>query len=110
MRTASKIRARRAAALVLAAALLLGLLVVPVSAAQQPAEQPQGYYSVISKTEYAVAPGVKETDLLLNSTKGTEQNKGFMLEIDPKNPNISLKACYKNYDGSSWGMQTPTLQ
>ncbi len=109
-RTAPKAFALRAASLALTLALLLGLLVVPVSAAPRPADTTQGYYSVISKTEYAVAPGVKETDLLLNSTKGTEQNKGFMLEIDPKNLNIALKACYKNYDGSAWGMQTPTLQ
>lgn len=69
-----------------------------------------GRFNLISQTEYAVSPGVTEKDILLNSTNGNEQNKGFLMEIDPGNPNVSLKAGYKDYNGTRWGMQTLTDQ
>ena len=64
-----------------------------------------GNSKLISKKEYAIAPGITETDIILNNEEGTNQNKGYVMEIDLSNPNVSIKAGYKDYDGSSWGMQ-----
>ncbi|MCD8356299.1 MAG: leucine-rich repeat protein, partial [Clostridia bacterium] len=64
-----------------------------------------GNSKVISSKEYAIAPGITESDIVLNDDSGTNQNKGFVMEIDVSNPDVTLKAGYKNYDATSWGMQ-----
>ena len=69
-----------------------------------------GRFNLISQTEYAVSPGVTEKNLLLNSTNGNEQNKGYLMEINLGDPNVTIKAGYKDYNPTSWGMQRPSEQ
>ena len=90
--------------------LSLVLSLMPLSAF---AIEPKGgmdYNRVISETEYRVAPGIAETDILINNQTGTEQNLGYVLEVDLKNPNVTIKAGYKDYQGTNWGMQSTTDQ
>ena len=91
-------------------AVVMVISLFPMTSQAAVPTQQAGKFTIVSQTDYAVSPGVTETDLLLNTTNGNEQNKGFLLEVDPANPNVSLRSCYKNYSGSAWGMQTPTLQ
>ncbi|MGM9616329.1 phosphodiester glycosidase family protein, partial [Butyricicoccus sp.] len=65
-----------------------------------------GKNRVISSRDYAISPGVTETDVVLNNANGTAQNKGFILDVDLSNPNVSIKAGYKDYSGTSWGLQS----
>ena len=100
---------KRVLTLLLALMMIVSLL--PVSSmAAIPSSGSTGTYSIVSTTEYAIAPGVTEYDVLFNTTAGDAQNRGFVMEIDPAQPTLKLRAGYKNYTGSSWGMQTPTLQ
>ncbi|MGN1344549.1 MAG: phosphodiester glycosidase family protein, partial [Traorella sp.] len=69
-----------------------------------------GTFKVISSRDYAIAPGVVETDLVLNDDSGTSQNKGYVVEVDMSLSTNSIIAGYKNYDASSWGFQTVTEQ
>ena len=69
-----------------------------------------GENSIIAKKEYSLVPGITETDITLNNDEGTYQNKGYVMEIDLSNPDVTMKAGYKNYDGSTYGMQTSTGQ
>ncbi|NLB70108.1 MAG: phosphodiester glycosidase family protein, partial [Lentisphaerae bacterium] len=88
----------------------LVLSLMPLSAF---ASEPKGgmdYNRIISETEYRVAPGIAETDILINNQTGTEQNLGYVLEVDLKNPNVTIKAGYKDYQGTNWGMQSTTDQ
>ena len=64
------------------------------------------YNQILSKTEYAVAPGIDETDVVINNQQLTEQNMGYVMEIDMSNPSVHIVAGYKDYQGEVWGMQT----
>ena len=97
---------RRALSLALTLVLLLGL-VPPVSAA---APDAVGSYFTTGQTQYQLAPGVVETELFLNTDTGMSQNSCHLMEIDLSDPTVSVLAGYRNYDGSAWGMQSPTLQ
>ena len=69
-------------------------------------EQPQAvnaasgsgdYYSrVISQKQYAISPGVTEKNIVYNDVTGQNQNKGYVMEIDPKNQYVSMLASYKD--------------
>lgn len=65
-----------------------------------------GPFVVTERHAYNVAQGVQETELHLNTTDGDEQNLAHVMEIDLSDPTVSLRAGYKNYDGSHWGLQT----
>lgn len=65
-----------------------------------------GSLQALSKKEYAIVPGVTETDLVMNNEARTYQNKGFVMEVDLKREDVSIMAGYKDYQGTSWGMQT----
>ena len=66
---------------------------------------PEGLYLISSK-EYAIAPGIKETQVITNTADGNDQEAGFAVTIDLSNDTVSLGAGYANNDGSTWGMQT----
>ncbi|MGN1444573.1 MAG: phosphodiester glycosidase family protein, partial [Acutalibacteraceae bacterium] len=63
-----------------------------------------------SKTDYVVAPGVSETHFTLNDQSGASQQMGYALEVDLSNPYTSIVTSYKNYDATSWGLQTVRQQ
>ena len=63
-----------------------------------------------SKTDYVVAPGVSETQFTLNDKSGASQQMGYALEVDLNNPYTSIVTSYKNYDATSWGLQTVRQQ
>lgn len=59
-----------------------------------------------SITHYTVAPGVTEAHITTNNSVGSNQIKGFALEVDLNNPATDIIASYKDYDPTKgWGMQ-----
>ncbi len=58
-----------------------------------------------SKTDYTIAPGVKESQITLNNGEGSNQVKVCVAEVDLDNPYTSVVASYRDYDGTKWGMQ-----
>ncbi len=60
---------------------------------------------VTSQTNYTIAPGITESQITLNNGSGSNQVKVCAAEVDLNNPYNSVIASYKNYDGTSWGMQ-----
>lgn len=96
------------------AAIFLSLFIVigiiPIDALASVELGSAGKNSIIAKKEYSIVPGIMETDITLNNDEGTSQNKGYVMEVDLSNPDVTMKAGYKNYDGSTYGMQTSTGQ
>ena len=66
---------------------------------------PEGRY-LVNSTEYAIAPGIKETKVITNNATGNDQEVGFAVTVDLSNDTVSLGAGYANNDGTTWGMQT----
>lgn len=59
-----------------------------------------------SKTDYAVAPGITESQITTNNSTGTNQVQGYALEVDLNNPTTQIVSSYKDFDPSKgWGMQ-----
>ena len=59
-----------------------------------------------SKTDYTVAPGITETHVTTNNASGSDQIKGYALEVDLNNPTVSVVSSYKDFDPSKgWGFQ-----
>ncbi len=69
-----------------------------------------GDYYITQQQDYAVAPGVTETTFAMNTAAGDRQSVGHVLTVDLSDPTVELRTGYCNYDGSRWGMQTPTRQ
>ncbi|MCD7774214.1 MAG: phosphodiester glycosidase family protein [Clostridiales bacterium] len=59
-----------------------------------------------SKTDYTIAPGITETHITTNNSSGSRQNQGYAIEVDLNDSTTSILASYKDYDASSWGMQS----
>ncbi len=75
------------------------------------------FYHVIQKTDYALAPGAVESEIIVNSEDGANRNVLHVIEVDLKNPNISIMPTYKGLkegidfeDSSNWGQQVLTEQ
>ncbi len=68
-------------------------------------------YTLVTKEDYLVAPGVKESYIVTLNDDGTNQIKSYALEVDMSNPEIGIITSYKNYMNNlaptpEWGMQT----
>ena len=98
---------RRALSMLLVLVMVMTLLPFSAFAGITVGDLGEGSYNqILSKAEYGVAPGIKETDIVINNKQLTEQNMGYVMEIDMSNPSIHIVAGYKDYQGESWGMQT----
>lgn len=49
------------------------------------------YNIVVSKKDYAISPGVTESNIVLNDKTGKNQNKIYVFEVEPNAP---LCSCY----------------
>jgi len=75
------------------------------------------YYKLISKTDYNLAPGAIESEIIINDETGNNRNVIHAIEVDLTNPNISVMPTSKNIsetvdytDTDNWGIQTMTEQ
>ena len=68
------------------------------------------FYNLIEKNDYALAPGAIESEIIINDDTGTNRNVLHVIEVDLKNPNISVMPTYyglnenSNFeDSTQWG-------
>ena len=53
------------------------------------------YYKVISKDDYELAPGIVESEIILNNASGTHQQVAHVVEVDPYNEYTKVMPSYK---------------
>lgn len=76
-----------------------------------------GFYRIISKNDYKLAPGAVESEIIVNDESGANRNVIHVIEVDLKDPNISVMPTYKGIyegidlsDSSLWGSQPLSKQ
>ena len=70
----------------------------------------EDYYRIISRKNYAVAPGAVESNYVLNDATGQNQNKAYVMEVDMSNKDITVVPSYKNMDPTNHGTQIMSEQ
>lgn len=72
---------------------------------------PDGYV-LVKKTDKTIAPGISETEIVTNTTKGDKQQIDYMMEVQmSKDSPTKVVASYgSNYDASSWELATMAEQ
>ncbi len=88
----------RVASVVLCAIMVVTMLPLSALAVTFDTAVTDEYYSVISKHEYTLAPGAKETEIVLNNAQGSRRQIAHVMEIDTKNPSIQVLPGYYGID------------
>ena len=88
----------RVVSAVLCAMMIATMLPMTAFAASFDTVVTDDYYSIISKHEYTLAPGAKETELVLNNSAGSRRQIAHVMEIDTKNPTIQVLPGYYGID------------
>ena len=101
-----KKRAKSLVSVLLALIMVLSIFPMTVLAAGDMDESalPSDTY-LISKTDYQIAPGIEETQFLINNADGSNQNAGFAVTVE-LGGTASLIASYRNQDGNTYGLQS----
>ena len=101
--------AKKTMAMLLCIVMLIGLL--PVSAmaatydyAHNQSASSDGYYNVISKQDWDIAPGIKETEIVLNNADGDYRQVVHLMEADMSNPYTRVISSYTNMDTSNYAI------
>ena len=76
--------------------LLVSALSVAVSAANVYDENVDNYYSVVSKQDWDLSPGVTESEIVVNNTSGSRRQVLHVVEADINNPYASVMTSYTN--------------
>ena len=56
------------------------------------------YYTVISNKEYALAPGVSESEIIVNNKEGSDRKIVHVFEVDATNPTVKVLPGYYGID------------
>ena len=101
--------AKKTLAMLLCIVMLIGIL--PVSAmaatfdyAHNQSASSDGYYNVISKQDWDIAPGIKETEIVLNNAEGDYRQVVHLMEADMSNPYTRVISSYTNMDTSNYAI------
>ena len=87
---------KKALSTVLAALLVLSVLPLSAFAAVDYDETVgDGYYNVISKDDYELAPGITESEIVLNNDSGSHRQVAHVVEIDIHNPFTKVMPSYR---------------
>lgn len=79
--------------------LAASMLSLPGNAAEFD-ESRLNYYKVISRRDWELAPGITESEIVLNTEEGDRRQVNHVVEIDIKNPYIKvIPSTYKMADG-----------
>ncbi len=96
----------------LAMSIVMVLSLMPMSAfavydyAHNEAESSDDYYDIISKTDWDIAPGIKETEIVLNNDAGDRRQVIHLMEADISNPYTRVISSYTNMDTSNYAIST----
>ena len=69
-----------------------------------------GYYSVISEKNWDIAPGIKETELVLNNADNNHRQVLHIMEADMNNPYTKVTTSYTNMDTSNYAVSNMLVQ
>ena len=97
-------------------ALILSLImiasIVPMSAlaaydyAHNESASSDGYYTLVSKKDWDIAPGIKETEIVLNNDAGDSRQVIHLMEADISNEYTRVISSYTNMDTSNYAIST----
>lgn len=68
------------------------------------------YYSVISEKNWDIAPGIKETELVLNNSTSDHRQVLHIMEADMNNPYTKVTTSYTNMDTSNYAVSNMLVQ
>ena len=101
--------------LLLAVAMILSIVPTAVFAASISYDETvDDYYNVISKDDYELAPGIVESEIVLNNDAGSHRQVAHVVEIDINNPYTkvmpSSKGMHQGLDSKNYGVQIMSEQ
>lgn len=77
-------------------------------------EREDDYYNVISKTDYILAPGISESEIVLNNDAGSHRQVAHVVEVDIHNPYTkvipSSKGMAEGLDAKKYGVEIMSKQ
>lgn len=88
------------------------LSMMPVSAfaafdyAHNEAASSDDYYDIISKKDWDIAPGITETEIVLNNQAGDRRQVVHLMQADISNPYTRVISSYTNMDTSNYAIST----
>ena len=104
----------KSVSLMLCLCMLLSVVPVINVAAVDYADRADDYYKVISKTDYELAPGIVESEIILNNDAGSHRQVAHVVEIDINNPYTKVMPSYKGMnqglDNKEYGVQVMSQQ
>ena len=98
-------------AIFLSVVMLVSMLPASVFAIEY-AEEDGDYYKVISKKDWELAPGVSESEIVLNNDAGTHRQVAHVVEVDIHNEYTKVLPSYKGMipTPGNYGVQTMDKQ
>ena len=91
--------------LFLALALMLSICIWPIAAIMSADADidfdrsvSNNYFTVISNEEYTLAPGVSESEIVVNNMEGTDRKVVHVFEVDATNPTVKVLPGYYGID------------
>ena len=85
----------RIGALMLALSMVISMIPMSALAAVDYEKREDDYYKVISKQDWELAPGVEESEIVLNNDAGNHRQVAHVVEIDPHNEYTKVIPSYK---------------
>ena len=110
-----KIKISRVVSFLLVALMLMGLM--PLNALAESltvdyVEKADDYYKVITKDDYQLAPGIVESEIVLNNASGSHRQVAHVVEVDLENEYTKVMPSYKGMvpTPGSYGVQVMSEQ
>ena len=104
----------RVLSLLLALVMIVGIVPFQALAAVDYDETLDDYYKVISKTDYELAPGITESEIVLNNDAGSHRQVAHVVEVDIDNPYTKVMPSYKGMaeglNSKNYGVQVMSQQ
>lgn len=99
-------------AMTLVMVMVIGLVPATVLADLIDYEAHDSYYKVITKDDYQLAPGIVESEIVLNNATGTHRQVAHVVEVDLSNPYAKVLPSYKGMvpTPGSYGVQIMSEQ
>ncbi len=68
-----------------------------------------GYYNVITKSDWDIAPGITESEIILNNSNGDRRQVMHVMEVDINNPYAHILPSYMGMNPTLGNYQTGTM-
>ncbi len=85
---------KKCLAMAIAVVMLFSMIPMSAVAASVDYVPHDDYYKVITKTDYELAPGIVESEIVLNNAAGSHRQVAHVVEVDPYNPYAKVMPSY----------------